>query len=411
MGHVVGRTICTVVSRLDKYYKCDTTALVVKKIATIASSSDKNGWKYLQNLNLADPAFFKAHKIDLLLGAAVYADILMSNVIKGSAEEPIAQQTKFGWIIFGALGDGNDLKSLCHALRSKIGNDDLATQLKSFWELEEVATIKHLTLDEQRAEEILLNSVKRDCDGHFSVDLPFKIDETSTECLGQSKFMAEKRLRSTQRRFSRLPEIKEQYDQNIAEYLTLGHMQELQNDEKPRCFLPHHPVIKASSSTTKTRTVFDASAKTGNGFSLNDRLFVGPTIQPELFDQLLQWRRFKFAISGDIEKMYRQIRVNPNHALFQCLLWQAPDSNEVKTYKLLTVTFGTASAPYQATAAVHRVGELLKNSNPELAKIIQTNFYVDDFMGTARNLDEANIYENTSIQVYGRHRKGRHSRI
>lgn len=65
-------------------------------------------------------------------------------------------------------------------------------------------------------------------------------------------------------------------------------MREIESHEIARCFLPHHLVVKESSSTTKVRTVFDASAKTTNGRSLNDILYVGPTIQPDLFDLLIK---------------------------------------------------------------------------------------------------------------------------
>jgi len=43
-------------------------------------------------------------------------------------------------------------------------------------------------------------------------------------------------------------------------------------------FLPHHAVFKETSTKTKTRVVFDGSAKTSNGLSLNHILQVGPTV-------------------------------------------------------------------------------------------------------------------------------------
>ena len=48
-------------------------------------------------------------------------------------------------------------------------------------------------------------------------------------------------------------------------------------------YLPHHAVIKRSSSTTQLRVVFDGSLKSATGLSLNDVLMVGPTIQNDLF--------------------------------------------------------------------------------------------------------------------------------
>lgn len=70
-----------------------------------------------------------------------------------------------------------------------------------------------------------------------------------------------------------------------------------------RFYMPHHAVIKESSNTTKVRVVFDASAKTSNGVSLNDTLMVGPTIQGKLFSHLVRFRKYKFVITADIEKI------------------------------------------------------------------------------------------------------------
>jgi hypothetical protein len=51
-------------------------------------------------------------------------------------------------------------------------------------------------------------------------------------------------------------------------------------------YLPHHAVMKESSSPTRLREVFDGSAKTTNGLSLNDNLMCGPRIQRDLFSSV-----------------------------------------------------------------------------------------------------------------------------
>lgn len=394
LGRVLGRTAHTIGSIHENEYDFGMSALVVKKVAEFSplNCNEREKWKHLRRLPLADPNFTRTRRVDLLLGASVYAEIIESNVVKGSPDEPIAQQTKLGWIVFGPAEVDSEYSALCHTLQQRPNNDsnddDLSQLIKSFWELEEVENTKYLTPDEQAAEDAFVSSLKRSTDGKFVVDLPFKSDPKS-DCLGKSYEQAEKRLRSSQRRFSKNPEAKRLYDQNLNEYLELGHMRELDEGDIPRNYLPHHPVVKESSSTTKVRTVFDASAKTSNGLSLNDILYVGPTIQPELFDLLIQWRRFKYAFCADIEKMYRQVWVNPEHALFQCILWQHPESDTVKTFKLLTVTFGTGSAPFQAIRAVDEIGIRVQDDDPEVGNAIRKQFYVDDYLGNTDKLENA----------------------
>lgn len=59
-------------------------------------------------------------------------------------------------------------------------------------------------------------------------------------------------------------------------------------------FIPHHAVFK-ESTTTKLRTVYNASQKTSNGLSLNEQLAVGKIVQPEIFALMLNWRKYKIA--------------------------------------------------------------------------------------------------------------------
>ena len=76
--------------------------------------------------------------------------------------------------------------------------------------------------------------------------------------------------------------------------------------------LEMHGVIKESSSTTKLRVVFDASAKSSTGVSLNDTLLVGPTLYPTLTDILVRFHSYPIAISADIFKMYRAVELHPS---------------------------------------------------------------------------------------------------
>ena len=146
-------------------------------------------------------------------------------------------------------------------------------------------------------------------------------------------------------------------------------------------YLPHHFVLKAESSTTKFRVVFDGSAKSTSGFSLNDCLMVGPTIQDDLFTLLLRFRCHAVALKADIGKMYRQFRVGDRDADFQRIVWRDSPEKPLQDYRLLTLTYGTGSAAYLATRCLQQLGKDELENYPIAAPVIQNDFYVDDFMG------------------------------
>ena len=69
-------------------------------------------------------------------------------------------------------------------------------------------------------------------------------------------------------------------------------------------YLPLHVVYKGSSTTTKVQAVFDVSANSMSGVSLNDHLLVGPTVHSSLVDDLLRFRLNRIAVTADVSKMY-----------------------------------------------------------------------------------------------------------
>lgn len=76
-------------------------------------------------------------------------------------------------------------------------------------------------------------------------------------------------------------------------------------------FLTLHQIFKETSSTTKTRVVFDGGAKFSNGLSLNDILQVGPTVQQDLHSIVLRFRTHQVCFTADIAKMYRKSVAHP----------------------------------------------------------------------------------------------------
>ncbi|GFT68669.1 DUF1758 domain-containing protein [Trichonephila clavipes] len=74
-------------------------------------------------------------------------------------------------------------------------------------------------------------------------------------------------------------------------------------------YLPHRPVIKPSSNTTKVRPVFDASSKKPGFVSLNECLSVGPSLIHKILPLLLRFRFSAIGVIADMKQAFLQIRL------------------------------------------------------------------------------------------------------
>lgn len=142
----------------------------------------------------------------------------------------------------------------------------------------------------------------------------------------------------------------------MNEYIKLNHMTKIKQENDVGYFIPHHGVIKEDTTTTKLRVVFDASAKTTSGYSFNDLQIVDPVIQPNLFDTLIRFRKYKYVVCADMEKMYRMCLVNEQQRNLQQIVWRENPNQPLDIYQLNTITYGTASAPFMAIRCLHQLG-------------------------------------------------------
>lgn len=114
----------------------------------------------------------------------------------------------------------------------------------------------------------------------------------------------------------------------MQEYFDLKHAEEVppSDMEKPieeTFYLPMHAVYKATSTTTKVRAVFNTSAKSSTGVSLNDTILIGPTIHPPLIDMLLLFRSHFVALTADISKMYRAVELTAADRDLHSFVWRS----------------------------------------------------------------------------------------
>ncbi|XP_055543757.1 uncharacterized protein LOC129729271 [Wyeomyia smithii] len=97
--------------------------------------------------------------------------------------------------------------------------------------------------------------------------------------------------------------------------------------------------------------------------------------------------------------MYRMVNVQPNDQDLQRILWRDSPSDPVKSYKLTTVTYGTASAPYLATKCLQTLAKQGCQSYPIGARAVEEDFYVDDMLSGADSIEQARELVSQTSQL------------
>ncbi|XP_062704294.1 uncharacterized protein LOC134286658 [Aedes albopictus] len=363
---------------------CLVTARVTGRIPSVpVNISD---WKFPAEIVLADPSFNQPRDVDLLIGAEHFFEILKQAQMKLSAELPALHETQFGWVVAGAMEDSGDevVNVLCAT-----NEDPLLKSIQRFFEQEELPEEKVQTSEEEAIEEHFSKTYRREEDGRFVVQLPFR---ESINQLGDSRSLAMKRFLASERRLANQPEMKGMYQAFIREYEGLGHCHEIREVDDPpnqqNYYFPHHAVLKPSSTSTKLRVVFDGKAK-ANGLSLNEVLMVGPKIQSDLFSILLRFRKHIYAFSADVEKMYRQVKIDSSQTHYQRIFWRDNPMEPVRVMELSTVTYGTSPASFLAVRSVVQLARDERVQFPEAAEAILEDCYMDDILSGASTLASA----------------------
>lgn len=102
-------------------------------------------WPLLQDLQLADPRYDKADKIDLILGADKFYDLYLADIQKGPRESPSAQHTILGYILIGKVEPSSTAAPQQRQVTCCFNGISVCEQVRKFWELEEVPDIKRFT--------------------------------------------------------------------------------------------------------------------------------------------------------------------------------------------------------------------------------------------------------------------------
>lgn len=389
----------TIQTKLKNGKTISNNFFVVKKITSYSPQpSDQQITWGIPRSQLADDQYTQPGQIEALLGAGIWIQIIKNKIIKARNNKALAHQTELGYVIFENQSDPYQNEDpYIGAISKGPSIKQLSDSIQRLWEMEELPQQKILTDEEKACEEVYAKSHSRDSKGRYIVRIPFnqKIKE-----LGASRKMAMHQFFAMEGRMKRNAEFATKYKAFMTEYEALGHMSQVRDEAQDGYYTPHHGVF----SSNKFRVVFNASAKTTTNISLNETQMVGEKLQPDLFVTLINFRQYKYGLTADIEKMYRQILVHQDDRKYQKILWRGSPQGPIKTYQLNTVTYGHACAPHCAIRTLIQCANDHDRLFPRAAKILRECFYVDDLLTGAHTIQDAQDLKNevTSILEKGK---------
>lgn len=376
----LGVVSCILKSSLQPTVRFQANAVVLKKITSDLPSFpvDSSLTSKFSHVKLADSHFGQTRQIDFLLGADLYTDVLLDKpIIRG---KPAGIHTAFGVILLGEVTSRSDGQSQVALLT----NVQLERSLQRFWQLEEVVPKTVEDPMDRLCEEHFQMTTKRDEGGRYIVSLPF---DPASKPLESNRVSALSRYKKLESCLSREPNRAKEYNEFLSQYQTLTHMQAAK-DESPYV-IPHHGVVKESSSTTRLRVVFDASAKDSTGISLNDRLLKGPKLQKEVPELIALFRLFPVALSSDLKMMFRQILISPSDRKNQHIFWRPSSEAPIGEFELNTVTYGLKSSPYLAQRVLRQLVNDEGSEYPLASSALINNIFMDDIVAGADSEEQA----------------------
>ncbi|XP_055928663.1 uncharacterized protein LOC129959796 [Argiope bruennichi] len=344
--------------------------------------------KYME---LSDPQFFEAKEIQALLNADVFFRIMKDNFYRVN-EELLFRETEFGWIASGRLEEAKTIDALesCFLLN----NNSIEDTLKQFFDLESLGIRDDPCIHEDQALKIFNDTVQYN-NGRYIVELPF---HKHIKELSDNLIVAKQRFQNLWRRSQKDTDLHLKYEEIIQDYLNQGIIEKVDTSElckdKPIYYLPHQVVKKEDRVTTSTRIVFDATSHQANELSLNDCLWPGPNLYPNLLDVLINFRLNKIAISSDIRQAFLQICLADKHKDAVRFLWTPSDPRTEKrpvleVYRFNRVIFGVNASPFLLAATVKHHITKYEEEYPITVNHLDSYMYVDDWITGQDNREEA----------------------
>ncbi|XP_072389317.1 uncharacterized protein [Diabrotica undecimpunctata] len=255
-------------------YSCTFEALDQAVICNSVSSIFDGPWtEELRKLNIEISDSYDSTPIELLIGSDIAGKLYTGrrHILNCNL---VAIETLLGWTLMGKIPVETHSNLAMISLSLFVNN----APITNLWELDVLGIkdpMERKTRDETAlaAKKLFLETISVDTDGRYEVRLPWLEGHPA---LPSNYHLAKSRLDNTAKKITKDGYF-EAYDQVFQEWLNDNIIEEVVEEQRNQeaHYLPHRPVIKPSSITTKIRPVFDASAREKDSPSLNQCLEKG----------------------------------------------------------------------------------------------------------------------------------------
>ena len=274
----------------------------------------------------------------------------------------------------------------------------LEEQVSRFWELESIGI-------DQRKENSVYQQLEEEVefkDGRYEVRLPWKQEHP---LLPDNYSLCQKRLQGLARKLNANHNFLKEYDAIIKGHEELGIIEKVADSQESPVghthYLLHHPVIRQDRTTTKIRIVYDASASTPEGVSLNSCLYDGPCLLTTVAEILTRFHLNRIALTSDIEKAFLMISVNEADQDILHFLWFSSVSGQerkIQAYRFCRVILGVFCSPFLLNATLKWHIHGYSTEEPEICNNLLNYLYADDINSGSHTIKEVvDLYNKSKI--------------
>ena len=129
----------------------------------------------------------------------------------------------------------------------------------------------------------------------------------------------------------------------------------------------------------------------------------GPNALNDLFGIQIRFRKHRYALVGDVCKMYHSIHTMQTERHLRRIIWRDMKTGErPNIYGANTVMFGNRPSAAISSVALSETAEIYKHEDEVVAQIIQKDMYVDDLSTGGESREDIERYKRKISEILGK---------